>query len=248
MVRKTCLATVLALAALAAVLVAGCTPVGSSAAGILSGQQEGVWVTGQGKLSVPPDVVDLALGVEAQETTVSEAQSLAAAAMSKVMAALDSEGVAPEDIETRQFSIHQVTRFDRDREESVVVGFRVSNRVNARIRNIDRAGAVIDAAVEAGGDLIRIDSISFAVDEPEAYHEALRKLAMADAVARAEQLAELGGVRLGKPTFISESSSPVAPPVPLAFEAALSLDVSTPISPGDIDITITVQVVYSIRG
>jgi uncharacterized protein YggE len=246
MVRKKWLATGLALAALAVVLAAGCTPVGSPITGDLSGQQEGVWVTGQGKISVSPDVVDLALEVEAQEATVSEAQSLAAAAMSQVMAALGSVGIAPEDIETRQFSIHRVTRFDRDEEEPVVIGFRVSNHISARIRNIDQAGAVIDAAVEAGGDLIRIDSISFSVDEPETYYEALRELAMADAVARAEQLAELGGIRLGKPTFISETT-PVAPPVPLAFESARSLDTSTPISPGDTDITITVQVVYSIR-
>ncbi|MEE8354131.1 MAG: SIMPL domain-containing protein, partial [Dehalococcoidales bacterium] len=97
------------------------------------------------------------------------------------------------------------------------------------------------------GDFIRIDGISFTVDDPTPFQAEARQEAMADAAAKAEELAELAGVRLGKATFISESSAG-QPPVPVLAEmAVMSAAVSTPISPGEVEIRVTVQVVYEIR-
>jgi uncharacterized protein YggE len=226
--------------------VAGCTPVGTVGT-VQSGQQEGIWVSGTGTVTAAPDVVHIRLGIEAQQETVAQAQSDAAAAMVRVMTALGSGGVAEEDIQTQSFSIRQVTRWDRDLEEEIVVGYRVSNDVLVKVREVGRAAALIDAAVVAGGDFIRVDGISFTVDDPTPFHAQARQEAMADAAAKAEGLAELAGVRLGQATFISESSAG-QPPVPVLAEmAVMSADVSTPISPGEVEIRVTVQVVYDIR-
>ena len=100
---------------------------------------------------------------------------------------------------------------------------------------------------EAGGDLTRIDSISFSVDDPSVHYEEAREEAMADAKAKAEQLAELAGVTLGKPTYISEGTQtpPIYPRlmVEIVEEAVVG---RTPISPGETEISLTVQVVYAI--
>ena len=200
----------------------------------LVAQEEGIWVTGEGEVMAVPDIATLRLGIEAQEATVAEAQSQATEAMGRVMAALTDNGVAEEDIQTQYFSIRQITRWVN--EEQVVVGYRVTNMVTTKIRDIDKAGIIIDAVAEAGGDLTRIDSIGFSVDDPSAYYEQARQEAMADANAKAEQLAELAGVTLGKPTYISEGIQ--VPPTIMIAEAA--------ISPGEMEISLTVQVAYAI--
>jgi len=120
-----------------------------------------------GKVKAVPDIVTLRLGIETEETSVAEAQSLAADVMEKGMTALTRNGVAKKDIQTQYFSIRRVTKWDRVKEEEVLVGYRVTNMVTAKIRNIDDAGTIIDAVAEAGGDLTRVDSISFSVGGPD---------------------------------------------------------------------------------
>jgi uncharacterized protein len=206
----------------------------------LVAQEEGIWVTGEGEVMAAPDIATLSLGIEAQEATIAKAQSQAAEAMGRVMAALIDNGVVEQDIQTQYFSIRQITRWVD--EEQVVVGYQVTNMVAIKIRDMDNAGAIIDAVAEAGGDLTRIDSIDFSVDDPSVYYEQARQEAMADANAKAEQLAELAGVTLGKPTYIYESSQGSSSI--RMVEAAMSA--VTPISPGEMEISLTVQVAYAI--
>jgi hypothetical protein len=218
----------------------------------LGNWQEGIWVSGSGEVTVTPDIANLRLGIQTQEASVAEAQTKASEAMDKVMTALSDSGVAEKDIQTQYFSIRQRTKWDREKEEEIVIGYQVTNMVVAKIRNIDKVGAIIDAVVKAGGDLIRIDSIDFSVDDPSLYYEKAREKAMADAKAKVEQLAELAGVTLGKPTYVSEGvqppiykrvyyEQPAVVPVPAPVPAPPS-----PISPGEMKVSLTVQVAYSI--
>ncbi len=217
---------------------------------LFSQQNTGIWVTGEGKVSVVPDTAILSLGVEAQSATVAEAQEQAASAMTAIVAQLDSYGIAEKDIKTTHFSISPVRRWAEDREEEILIGYRVTNTVTAKIREIDNTGAIIDAAARAGGDYTRINSISFTVDDPAPYREEAREKAMADAEAKAMQLADLGGVKLGKPTYISESGgfTPVVrefyPEAPMPVPAPAA---PTPISAGETEVSLSVQVVYSIQ-
>ncbi len=248
--KKKWLLTISLVLVLAIVGLAGCSPdntvLGELEELNINNQQEGIWVSGRGEVTVTPDIATLRLGIEVLAATVAIAQSQAIEAMDEVMEALTDNGVAEKDIQTQYFSIRQVTKWDRDDEEEVVVGYRVTNKVNAKIREIDKAGIVIDAVAAAGGDFTRIDSIDFSVDDPSAYYEEAREKAMADAKAKAEQLAELAGARLGKATFISESSY-VPPPIYRqdVYEEAMP-GAETPISPGEMEISLTVQVVYAI--
>ncbi len=204
-----------------------------------SGQINGIWVTGEGKVSVEPDVVILDLGVEIRAPTVVEAQAEASKRMEAVLGELKAHGVLAKDIKTRRFTISPVRRWQD--EEEVLLGYQVSNMVSVKIRQLEAAGSIIDAVVEAGGDAIRINSIAFTVSDPKAYYAQAREKAMADAKEKAEKLADLADVILGDPIYISEGLGYV--PRPLEFKAEAA---PTPISPGEVEISVVVQVGYEI--
>jgi len=218
---------------------------------ILPQQDTGIWVTGQGEVAAVPDLASLRLGVEAQADTVAEARTEASEAMNKVMEALKGNGVAEEDIQTQQFSIYPMTTWDERKDEEEIIGYRVTNMVVAKIREVDKAGEIIEAVAEAGGDLTRIQSISFAVDDPAEYYQEARTNAMDDAKNKAAQLADSAGVELGNPTYISEGSV-YRPEVTRYFhdiEEEMEEEMAAPqppISPGELEITVSVQVVYAI--
>ncbi len=217
--------------------------------GSLNSQQEGIWVNGEGKVTAVPDVAILSVGVEAQAVSVAEAQSQASEAMDKVVAALKSNGVAEKDIQTTSFNIYKVTRWDNSANQEIVTGYRVSNMVSAKIRDTGKAGTVIDAVAAAGGDLTRINSISFTIDDPAKFQEQARQKAVADAAAKAKQLAEAAGVKLGKPIYITESSyvpSTIYRDSALKAEAS-SGETTTSISAGELEVTANVQISYEIN-
>jgi len=122
--------------------------------------------------------------------------------------------------------------------------------VIVKIRNIEKISIIIDNAAQAGGDFIRIDSINFSVDDPTEYYEEAREAAIADAKAKAEQLAKLAGVTLGKPTYISENMLST-PPIPMSGRAfadgAPEAAFITPITPGELEINLNLQVAYAIK-
>jgi hypothetical protein len=209
-------------------------------------QQTGVWVSGTGKVTAVPDVAIFSLGVEAQEKTVKEAQSEAISAMNAIITALKANGVAEKDIQTQWYNISPVMKWVEDTNEQITIGYKVTNMATVKIRDISKAGATIDAVAEAGGNLTRINSINFTVDDPTAYYNQAREKAMQDANAKAEQMATLAGITLGKPTYISESGGYIPTPYYLK-DYAESGSANTPISAGELDITITVQVGYAIE-
>lgn len=228
-------------------------PSGSSRTGTGSQQNTGIWVIGQGEVTVTPDLALLVVGVEAREDTVAEAQSRASAAMNDLMTALKNSGIEEKDIQTQRFHIDQRTLWDNIKDEEIITGYEVNNTVTVKIRDIDNVGSIVDAAVNAGGDYIRINSFSFTVEDPTGYYDEAREKATADAKDKAEKLAEQNGVKLGEPTFIAESSySPsgyrsitygldsMAIPAP-------TINIPTSVSLGEIDVILSVQVAYSIE-
>ncbi len=218
----------------------------SLASGIFNQQNTGIWVTGEGKVSAVPDVAILNLGVEAQADSVAKAQGQAATAMTAVVAELTRFGIAEKDIKTQYFNIAAVRRWSEKDGREILIGYQVTNTVTAKVRKIDDTGAIIDAVAEAGGDYIRINNISFTVDNPAAYYDGARVRAMADAAAKAKQLADLANVKLGKPTYISESGAYL--PVVRDFYAEAAMPAApTPISAGEMEIRLSIQVVYSIE-
>ena len=232
-----------ALAALA-LLGLGCTDETT----VLPSEREapGITVSGSGTVSGEPDVALVSLGVDAQADSVGEAREEAANAMDAMLDALKEGGVADEDLQTTRFSVQPVYDFSNNRQE--LIGFTVSNIVIAKVRSIDDTGDLIDAAIEAGGDLARVESLTFTIDDPSTLEEDARRMAMDDARAKAAVLAEAGGIELGNPIAISETGG--AQPIPFPGAAADAIQdefARTPIEVGELDVVVNVQVVYSVE-
>jgi uncharacterized protein len=245
MKKRFLLFAVITILVLTTALFYGCQQSGPSA-GAYSNQQEGIWVTGEGKVKVIPDVVNIQLGIQTQAKTIADAQAQATKAMNDVMSALTTNGVAEKDIQTQYYNIQQLTKWDNDKQEQIVTGYQVTNMVNAKIREIVKAGTIIDTATQAGGDLTRVNSLQFSVDDPTIYYDQAREKAMADANDTATQLAKLSDVKLGKAIYISETNVLTPQTVPI-YKAATDSSSSTPISAGELEITINVQVTYAIH-
>jgi uncharacterized protein YggE len=246
--KKLLFGGVIAALLLTVMVLASCSSGSSGGTYNVNNQQQGIWVNGEGKVTVVPDLAILSAGIQAQATAVSDAQSQASNAMDKVMAALKNNGVAAKDIQTQNFNIQKMTRWDNTNQVEVTTGYMVTNTVTAKIRDVNNAGVVIDAVTNAGGDLTRINSISFTIDNPAPYQEQARQKAVADAAAKAKTLASAAGVKLGKTVYINESSSGS---IQIYRDVAVSKAPSaqgttTPISAGTLDVTIDVQIAYSI--
>jgi len=217
--------------------------------------QAGIWVNGHSMIDVEPDLAILMLGVEARELTVAEARDAAAGAMTALREALTGLGVAEDDIVTTSFSISPQTVWVEVKDsigthgEPRITGYIVSNSLRVKIRNLDDVGDIIDSAADAGGNLVRINSISFTVDDASGFGQQLRQLAAADAKAKAELYAAAMGVQLGPLVYLTEAGSSV--PVmkaPMAEMAMAGFDsrASTPISGGDVSLTTDIQAAFSI--
>ena len=131
--------------------------------------------------------------------------------------------------------------------EEELTGYRVTNMITIKVREVEDTGTIIDAVAEAGGDDIRIDGISFTVDNPAPYQKEAREKALADAREKAEQIAEAAGLELGEPTYINESGgySPYDIAYGISVPAVESASGSS-ISPGEAMVTVIMQVAYSI--
>jgi uncharacterized protein len=245
MKRKLIVSTFMALSLLTAGS-AGCGGIVGSGPGqvVVNQQDSGIWVNGTGKLTMTPDIAELNLGVGFQAAAVTEAQSQAARAMSDVMAVLKNQGIADKDITTSNYSISPVYNYDKGTQ--TLNGYRVTNTVQVKIRKIADTGKIIDAVAAAAGNATQVNGVSFSVDQPDKYYDQLRSLAMADASAKAKQLASLGNVVLGKITYVNENSNNGTPIVMKAVSAISADGGTTPISPGETELQLTVQVVYAI--
>ena len=110
----------------------------------------------------------------------------------------------------------------------------MSNTVQAKIRDLDSTGAVLDAATVAGGDDVVVNGLSFSIEDNDELVAAAREAAWNDAMTKATQLAELSGQTLGEATTITETVSMPPVPIPYAAEAAARPSRRDPDRAGDV--------------
>ncbi|UCH37166.1 MAG: SIMPL domain-containing protein, partial [Candidatus Bathyarchaeota archaeon] len=142
---------------------------------------ESIQVSGSGSAFGEPDVALLNLAISVERDSVNQARDEAAVAMQKVSDSIKDNGVAQQDIQTRNFNIQP--QYDYIDKRQVLRGYLVTNTVSIKVRDIKTIGDVIDDSVAAGGDLIRVYSISFNLDDPKELQSQARIKAMKDAYA-----------------------------------------------------------------
>jgi len=206
----------------------------------------GITVVGQGTAYGQPDQATVVVGVDTFAPTVAEATAQNQTTLDKVMAALTAAGIADEDIQTTNYSLYAEQIYG-DKGPEGIAGYRISNQVNVKIRDISRVGDVLGAVTEAGANAIY--GVNFSVADPAALEAEARAQAMEDAAKRAASLAELGNVTLGDVKVISEVVG--QPVMPLGMGGggfAMEQAASAPgISPGQLSYQVQVQVTYNIQ-
>ncbi len=198
---------------------------------------------GIGKVTGTPDVVTIGLGVQTTSTSAQSALDENNKLATDAIAALKDNGVAPEDLQTSQLSVYPTYG-----DQSQVTGYQVSNMVTAKLRDVSKSGAVIDAVGKSAGNAIRVQQLSFAIDDDSAPRAAARADAVQHARAQAKQLADAAGVALGpihSITEIAAQNTPYYPPMDMAAGTA-AVPAAPPVEAGSLELTVTVQVVYEI--
>jgi uncharacterized protein YggE len=238
-----------ALVAMALIMAVAITVAGRSDSGATAAETDAtrtISVNGEGRVSLAPDVVMMSIGVDERNADLNAAQTAADEKMDAIIDALRANGVAEADIQTGNYSIY--AERDYEREGQPVTGYVVSHTVTAKVRDIDNAGNVIAAAIDAGAN--NVGGIWFALDDPAVAIQQARELAVADAEAKATELARLANATLGPIQVISEGSSPSSPAVPydgagMAMDEAMRSSAPT-INPGQTEVVLTVYVTYAI--
>jgi uncharacterized protein YggE len=237
---------VLAVAALAAVYLSsgGRAPQHVAVAADVPASTNGVVVDGTGRTSGTPDVLRVTLGVNVHRDDVSSAMNAASTRQNKVRAALKKHGVADKDLQTSEVSVYP--DYDNKGRPN---GYRVSETLTAKLRDLKKAGQAIADAVAAGGNEAVVQGVSFALEDNVRLLEQARDGAFAEAKAKAERYAQLSGRALGEVQLVAETSNPLATqPIPTAYDrAALAAAKPVPIDAGTTDVSVTVTVRWALR-
>jgi hypothetical protein len=198
-------------------------------------------VSGEATVSVPPDLALVEGGVMSEAKTAREASDANNAAMGKVLQALKGAGIAEKDLQTSRLSLQPQNAPNRSG-PSAIVGYRASNRVTIRVRDVAKVANVIDTLVAAGAN--DIGGINFMVSQASKLLDEAREQAVADARRKAEIYAKAAGVTLGAPLSISEEGSPA--PTPFR-KMAVGMAASAPVAQGEETLQVTVSVSWAIK-
>jgi len=207
-------------------------------------------VTGTAEVSVKPDICYTSFGVETiHKKSAREAYRANAELMNALSAAVKATGIAPKDIQTSGFTVTPQYRYDDDTRKRFFEGYRVYHSLDVNVRDLDKASAVLDAGMDAGAT--QVNNVTFAVENPKKYTADARVEAVKAAQAKAQTMADLTGVKLGKPITISESEpggwGNYYAQSNVALERASSGEDTPSLQPGQFKLTRTVHITYEIE-
>jgi hypothetical protein len=205
-----------------------------------------VTVTGSGKVYLTPDIAYITIGVHTEGENASEAVASNNQQAQQVIDALIAQGIAEKDIQTTNFSIYPQQEYDTEGKPTGKIKYIVDNSVFVTVRDIEKVGEVLDAAVKAGAN--SISGIQFDVADKTAALSEARAAAVKDAGVKAEELASAAGVTLGDVQTISEYTSGGPQPMyDIRAAAPMAEAASVPVQAGQMLLTVEVNMVYEIR-
>jgi uncharacterized protein len=239
--NKTLLVSAFLLAALA---LGACSPnvVANSAAPVRT-----MSVNGSGQVFLAPDIAYINIGVHTEKATAADSVAENKDQTQKVIDTLKGAGIDPKDISTTNFSIWTNTQYSPDGQQTGTT-YVVDNTVSVTVRKLDNLGDLLDSAVASGAN--NVNSIQFDVADKTAALKEARAEAVKDAKAQAQELADAAGVTLGEIQSIGFNDTL---PVPYANTfgkgggGAVAEAATVPIQPGQLTLTVTVNMTYAIK-
>jgi uncharacterized protein YggE len=199
-----------------------------------------ITVSGEATTSATPDLVTIRLGVATQGDTARKANEANAKTMNAVIAAIKVAGAEERDVQTSRLSL-QPQFEQKPNGPPHLTGFRASNDVSVKLRDVGKLSDLIDRAVAAGAN--EMSGIEFSVSDHSKRLDEARAQAIEDARRKAEIYAKAAGVVVGRPVSITENmtSAPPRPMAAAAFRAA-----PTPVSPGEVTLHAAVTVSFEL--
>ena len=214
-----------------------------------TGGISGISVCGHGTANTHPNQAEIEVGVQASASTAEAARGQAARAMNAVLSALASQGVTSADIQTDYFAIEPEYSYGSG--SPYVTGYSASNNVTVTVHAVDKTGIIVDAVTQSGGNNVVVTGIQFSTGDPSQTVAQAQQNALANAYQQAQKAASAAGVSLGTPLSIQLNGCGGATAiVPNSANVAsgASSNPTTPIAPGQIEVTADVEVVYAITG
>jgi len=208
-----------------------------------------ITVVGEGTVKIKPDIAQANIGVEVIESTVKEASSGARDTMRAVLKALKEQGVDEKDIQTSGFSVWTERPYGSEGPSGDELLYHVTNQVAVTIRDLETVETVLGSAIEAGAN--NIYGVTFSLADPSQVESEARKKAVADAQAKAQELAALNDVKLGDVVSVSEvlggGGRYFAGGVREVALAAGLGGGGGPIAPGELELTLQLEIVYTVQ-
>ncbi|MBY6115821.1 SIMPL domain-containing protein [Mameliella alba] len=215
-------------------------PLGALAEGRLT-------VSGEARVAAVPDMATISLGATGRGKTAVEAMNATSGAVDAILATLRDLGIEARDIQTTQLRVGEQTRWDRERNEDIFIGYAASNTVRVRVRDLDGIGALLSGVLDDGAN--QLQSLSFGLQDPRAVEDEARRRAVADAMAKAKLYAEAAGVPLGPLQELRDTAEPlvssIVQPEPMMLEEAPAAR-DVPVAAGEIEVRAEVTMVFSI--
>jgi hypothetical protein len=209
-------------------------------------ERDTIAISGQGKITSIPDIASVEVGLLTEKSDVKSAQKENTEKMNRLIANLKSLGVESKDIQTSYYNIYP--QYDWPNGKQVLRGYQVNQGVSVKIRNLVKIGDVLAAAGENGAN--QVSGLSFNIDDPEALRQEARIKALDNAKEKAEALAKVAGVKLGKIVSFSEYSE--APSYAYKSVDGLGMggggEMPAPsVEQGSMDVIVNVTVSYEIK-
>lgn len=200
-------------------------------------------VTGQGEARTAPDMASVQVGVTTQADSASEAMSQNSAQQSAVIDALKAAGIDSKDVQTSGLNLSPMMDYGENRAPTVT-GYQARNMVTVRVSDLARLGAVLDSIVSAGAN--EINGISFdRADGREAEDDA-RRAAVADAIHKAEILADAAGLKVGQVLQMQDNVTSGGGPRPMMMRAEAGMSRDVPVEAGEVAIGAQVQMEFAL--
>jgi uncharacterized protein YggE len=211
------------------------------AASSSDGDRASIRVNGHGKVEGTPDVMTITMGVETKDPTAQGALNRNNERAKAMIDSLKAQGIAAKDIQTLDISVDAT--YDLGNK---VTGYNARNTITAKLRDIGKAGQVIDTAAETAGDDIRLQGVQFSIDDTSAMIAKARAEAVKDAQAQAKQLADAGGIKVGSIHTIDNTGTSYQPLAYSGYREAASAADALAIEPGSQELSVDVTVVFDI--
>lgn len=226
--------------ALTAIGISACDANSGPAPGTPEGARQ-VTVVGEGQVQGTPDTLTANVAMEAIAPDVTGAMNQSGERQQAVIDALVDAGIDRKDINTTQVSLQPQYGTDG----TVITGYRASNEIDVKIRDLSAASQALALIVSSGGDATRINSVNYSIEDDSQLIRDARARAFDDAKSRAQQYADLSGLDLGKVLSISESSGSMPPPQPMPMRGAEAA-MAVPLEPGQQTVGFNVTVIWEL--